>query len=213
MSENVTSNIVKLRGVVEKELEYSHEIFGEKFYTLYMRVDRLSGTTDLLPVAIPRRIINPEKTYKGKNMEVHGQLRTYNCHDGAKDRLIISVSAKEIKFFEHEEENETGRNNNSVRLEGYLCKEPTYRITPLGREISDILLAVNRSYGKTDYIPCITWGVDARRTSYMGIGTRVAITGRMQSREYVKHLEDEVAEIRTAYEISVKEIEVMEEKE
>jgi len=149
------------------------------------------------------------QSYIGQHVKVDGQFRSYNRYEENRNRLILSVFAQELEFVYEIPE---GEKNNWIFLDGYICKEPIYRKTPLGRQIADLLIAANRSYGKSDYIPCICWGRNARFVSGISIGSRVQVYGRIQSREYVKKLDDGVAEKRTAYEVSVNKIEILEEK-
>ena len=154
---------------------------------------------DVIPLMISERLLDVSKDYRGMTMEAIGQFRSYNRHEGAKNRLVLSVFVREIHFME------------KIFLEGYICKEPIYRKTPLGREIADMLLAVNRPYGKSDYIPCIAWGRNARYASGFGVGSHVCVWGRVQSREYTKKLSETECEKRVAYEVSVSKLECVEE--
>lgn len=163
---------------------------------------------DTIPVMISERLIDVNEDYTGEFLMVSGQFRSYNRHDEQKNRLVLSVFAREVSFIEEELD---GAKTNSILLDGYICKLPIYRKTPLGREIADLLLAVNRPYGKSDYIPCICWGRNARFASAFEVGEHVQILGRIQSREYVKKLSETETEKRTAYEVSVSKLECMEE--
>ena len=169
-------------------------------------VRRLSNSVDTIPVMISERLIDVECDYRGEFLMVSGQFRSYNRHDEQKNRLVLSVFAREVSFIEEELD---GAKTNNILLDGYICKLPIYRKTPLGREIADLLLAVNRPYGKSDYIPCICWGRNARFAGRLEVGTAVRIQGRIQSREYMKWFSQEKAEVRVAYEVSVS---VMEQK-
>ena len=173
-----------------------------------VNVPRLSDSSDIIPLMVSERLIDVEEDYKGLNIMVQGQFRSYNRHEERKNRLVLSVFAREIEFVDETPESSK---TNQIYLDGYICKEPIYRKTPLGREIADLLLAVNRPYGKSDYIPCICWGRNARFASNFSVGTRCEIWGRIQSREYMKRLSDEDAEKRIAYEVSVSKLELVEE--
>ena len=199
------NNQVTIEGEISGEFVFSHEIFGERFYMLDISTRRLSGVCDSIPVTVSERLIDVTQNYIGQYVCVRGQFRSYNQNDGSKVRLILSVFAQEIEFAEKLMEDV-----NQIYLDGYICKEPVYRKTPLGREIADLLIAVNRSYGKSDYIPCICWGRNARFASTFEVGTHVQIQGRIQSREYVKKINELETEKRIAYEVSVSKIEQME---
>ena len=188
MSEKVMeNNKVSVIGTVVSEFTFSHEVFGEGFYLVDLSVSRLSEQADIIPLMISERLIDVTKNYEGCTVEAIGQFRSYNRHEGAKNRLVLSVFVREVNFLpEFTDYTKT----NQIFLDGYICKEPIYRKTPRGREIADILLAVNRPYGKSDYIPCIAWGRNARYASGFAVGTRVCIWGRVQSREYTKKLSD-----------------------
>ena len=173
-----------------------------------VKVPRLSDSSDIIPLMVSERLIDVGEEYQGLNIMVQGQFRSYNRHEERKNRLVLSVFAREIEFVDETPESSK---TNQIYLDGYICKEPIYRKTPLGREIADLLLAVNRPYGKSDYIPCICWGRNARFASNFSVGTRCEIWGRIQSREYMKRLSDDDAEKRIAYEVSVSKLEIMEE--
>lgn len=204
------NNKVTLGGKVVGEFTYSHEVYGEKFYLVNMLLRRISGTYDVIPVMVSDRLVDVEKDYTDCNILVTGQFRSYNKHDEDKDKLILSVFAREISFIDEIAE---GQNPNHISLDGYICKDPSYRKTPLGREIADVMLAVNRPYGKSDYIPCICWWRNARYAGILDVGTHIKITGRIQSREYKKKLDDGTTDVRTAYEVSASKIELVEEEE
>ena len=174
-----------------------------------IEVERLSDSTDIIPVMISERLINVEEDYKGCMISVCGQFRSYNRHEEKKNRLILSVFAREVEFINHIEESVK---SNQIYLDGFICKEPIYRKTPLGREIADLLIAVNRPYGKSDYIPCICWGRNARFASNFTVGARCAIWGRIQSREYMKKISEEEVIRRVAYEVSVSKLEVIDDE-
>lgn len=201
------NNQVTIVGVVDSEFTYSHEVFGEGFYMLEVVVNRLSHMEDRIPLMVSERLVDVTQNYRGKIVEVHGQFRSYNKHEEGRNRLILSVFVREFGFVE---EGESYARPNSVYLDGYICKQPVYRMTPLGREIADLLLAVNRPYGKSDYLPCICWGRNARFAGKFEVGAHIHLWGRIQSRTYQKRLENDEVEKRTAYEISVSKIECVE---
>lgn len=204
----IENNQVVVMGTIVSDFTYSHEIFGEGFYMVDVEVERLSDSSDVIPVMISERLINVEEDYKGCMISVTGQFRSYNRHEEKKNRLILSVFAREVEFIEQVEES---AKSNQIYLDGFICKEPIYRKTPLGREIADLLIAVNRPYGKSDYIPCICWGRNARFASHFSVGARCAIWGRIQSREYMKKISDEEVMRRVAYEVSVSKLELLDE--
>lgn len=205
------NNYIILVGKITSEKVFSHEVYGESFYIFNLEIPRLSGTSDLIPVTISERLISNFDLTIGKEVAIEGQFRSYNTYENQRSRLVLTVFAKDIKEYEEETENEEGREkiSNEVVLTGYICKKPIYRKTPFGREISDILLAVNRAYNKSDYIPCIAWGRNARFCESMEIGTEVRITGRVQSRMYEKKHEDGTIEPKVAYEVSVGSLELV----
>ena len=200
----IENNQVTIMGKVATEFSFSHEVFGEGFYMVEVEVKRLSNSEDRIPLMISERLIDVTQDYTGEYIMVHGQFRSYNRHEEQKNRLVLSVFVREISFMEEEPD---GTKTNSIWLDGYICKEPIYRKTPLGREIADLLLAVNRPYGKSDYIPCICWGINARYASGFEVGEHVQLLGRIQSREYVKRISDTETEKRVAYEVSVSKLE------
>ena len=200
----IENNQVTIMGKVATEFSFSHEVFGEGFYMVEVEVKRLSNSEDRIPLMISERLIDVTQDYTGEYIMVHGQFRSYNRHEEQKNRLVLSVFVREISFMEEEP---AGTTTNSIWLDGYICKEPIYRKTPLGREIADLLLAVNRPYGKSDYIPCICWGRNARYASGFEVGEHVQLLGRIQSREYVKRISDTETEKRVAYEVSVSKLE------
>ena len=204
----IENNQVVIMGEIVSDFVFSHEIFGEGFYMVDVNVPRLSDSSDIIPLMVSERLIDVNEDYKGLNIMVQGQFRSYNRHEERKNRLVLSVFAREIEFVDETPESSK---TNQIYLDSYICKEPIYRKTPLGREIADLLLAVNRPYGKSDYIPCICWGRNARFASNFSVGTRCEIWGRIQSREYMKRLSEDDAEKRTAYEVSVSKLELMEE--
>lgn len=170
-------------------------------------VRRLSSSQDRIPLMISERLMDVTQDYTGEFIMATGQFRSYNRHDEQKNRLILSVFVREVSFIDEELD---GAKTNTILLDGYICKLPVYRKTPLGREIADLLLAVNRPYGKSDYIPCICWGRNARFASSFEVGEHVQVLGRIQSREYVKRLSETETEKRMAYEVSVSKLECLE---
>lgn len=220
MSTNyLENNYLTLVGKVTGEKKFSHEIYGESFYVFNLSIPRLSGNSDIIPITVSERLIKEDTLMEGKKLLVKGQFRSYNSYENEKNRLILTVFAKDIIEVEEnneEEENEMVKKDtitNEVVLVGYICKKPIYRQTPFGREISDLLLAVNRAYNKSDYIPCIAWGRNARFCQNLEVGTEVKVVGRVQSRNYEKKHEDGTVETRVAYEVSVGSLEVIDENE
>ena len=203
------NNQVTIVGVVDSEFVYSHEVFGEGFYVVDVVVQRLSNMVDRIPLMISERLIDVTQNYIGRTLEAHGQFRSYNKHEEGRNRLVLSVFVREVEVLDEEPENVKP---NSIFLDGYVCKQPVYRMTPFGREIADLLLAVNRPYGKSDYIPCICWGRNARYANNFKVGERCAVWGRIQSREYMKKLDEENVEKRVAFEVSVSKLELLEEE-
>ena len=200
----INNNQVEVAGEIISTFEYSHEIFGEGFYMVKLLVNRLSEATDEIPLMISERLVDVTKDCRGKYLRAFGQFRSYNRHEEHKNHLVLSVFVREVAFVDEELD---GAKTNNILLDGYICKPPVYRKTPLGREIADLLLAVNRPYGKSDYIPCICWGRNARYASGFAVGEHVQILGRIQSREYVKKLSETETEKRVAYEVSVSKLE------
>ena len=198
------NNQVSIVGTIVSDFRYSHEVYGEGFYMVDVSVNRLSDFVDIIPIMISERIVNVHEDHMGKLIYVTGQFRSYNRHEEKKNRLVLSVFAREVEFIEEETEE---LKSNQIYLDGYVCKEPIYRKTPLGREIADLLIAVNRSYGKSDYIPCICWGRNARFASGFEVGSHVEVWGRIQSREYVKKINENEAQKKVAYEVSVSKVE------
>ena len=203
----IENNQVIMAGEIVSEFVFSHEVFGEGFYMLEISVRRLSNSYDVIPLMISERLIDVTRDYRGETIAVSGQFRSYNRHEEKKNRLVLSVFVWELEFVE--EEPESSRTN-QIFLEGYICKMPVYRKTPLGREIADLLVAVNRPYGKSDYIPCICWGRNARYASGFEVGAHIQLWGRIQSREYTKKISEEEIERRIAYEVSVSKLEFIE---
>ena len=215
------NNYLTLVGKVTGEKKFSHEeIYGERFYIFNLEIPRLSGVADIIPITISERLISEETLTEGQKLLVKGQFRSYNSYESEKNRLILTVFAKDVKVIseeeQSEEENEMTKKDvitNEVVLIGYICKKPIYRQTPFGREIADILLAVNRAYNKSDYIPCIAWGRNARFCQNLEVGSQIKLVGRVQSRTYEKKHEDGSVETRVAYEVSVGSLEVIEEND
>lgn len=194
------NNKVYLQGEIVSEATFSHEVYGEGFYEFFVRVPRLSGQTDILPVTLSERLIKDGLLAKGKSICALGQFRSYNKLENGKSRLMLTVFVRELL------DDLPGKNPNGILLSGYICKPPVYRTTPFNREIADVLIAVNRAYNKSDYIPCIAWGRNARFVKTLGVGERVAVSGRIQSREYQKKLSDTETRTMTAYEVSVSKL-------
>ena len=203
----IENNQVSIMGKIASDFTFSHQVFGEGFYTLDLIVKRLSDSEDRIPLMVSERLIDVTQDYEGEYIQVNGQFRSYNRHEEKRNRLVLSVFAREVSFVEEEDDSIPV---NQIFLDGYICKPPVYRKTPLGREIADFLLAVNRPYGKSDYIPCICWGRNARYASSFEVGKHILISGRIQSREYLKRYSETDREVRTAYEVSINK---MEEKE
>ena len=203
----IENNIASVTGYFTSEFVFSHEMFGEKFYLVDLECERLSGAKDVIPVMVSERSLDINKDYSDCVLEIKGQFRSYNKHDGDKMHLQLSLFAQDIQFLAGYV---VSAENNTIYLDGYICKEPTSRKTPLGREIADIIIAVNRPYGKTDYIPCICWGRNANFSNGLPAGTRLSVIGRIQSRNYQKKLDCGTFETRTAYEVSISQLEVLE---
>lgn len=208
--EKIENNKVTLSGEIVSNFEFSHECYGEEFYTAMLASERLSGQKDVIPIMVSDRVVDAEDEWTGRFVRVSGQFRSYNKHEERKNHLKLSVFVKE--FEDITDEMDFGiEGENLIFLDGYVCKQPIYRKTPFGKEIADILLAVNRNYGKSDYIPCIAWGRNARFASSLEVSTRLRIEGRIQSREYQKRISDDEHETRTAYEVSANKLTVVEE--
>ena len=210
------NNHLILVGKVTSDKRFSHEIYGEKFYIFDLAVPRLSGNADIIPITVSERLLSINDLTIDSKITVEGQFRSYNSYENERNKLVLTVFAKDIKFIEDQEaEIEVSKDvvSNEVTLNGYICKKPIYRQTPFGREISDLLLAVNRAYNKSDYIPCIAWGRNARFCENMEVGTEVKIVGRVQSRQYEKKYEDGTVENKVAYEVSVGSLEVIKEED
>lgn len=207
--ETMENNKVELAGVIISEPEFMYESYGENFYKMSLGVKRKSGAVDEIPLTISERLFDMEDRYSGMAVRVSGSYRSFNKQEGTRRRLILSVFVCDIEAIDSKDAN---IDKNCITINGYVCKEPIYRKTPLGREIADLLIAVNRSYGKSDYIPCVVWGRNARFVGQLEVGTHIEINGRIQSRGYIKKYEDGTEEQRTAYEVSVSKINVLEEE-
>ncbi|MBQ3220805.1 MAG: single-stranded DNA-binding protein [Clostridia bacterium] len=194
------NNKVYICGEIVSEATFSHEVYGEGFYEFFVRVARLSGQADILPVTLSERLIQGGMLCKGKTLCAIGQFRSYNKIEGGKSKLMLTVFVRELL------DELPGKNPNSILLSGYICKPPVYRTTPFNREIADVLIAVNRAYNKSDYIPCIAWGRNARFVKNLTVGDRIAVSGRIQSREYQKKLSETEVKTMTAYEVSVSKL-------
>lgn len=210
MNRETKNNQATLSGEIVRNFEFSHEVYGEGFYTAMLASERTNGQKDIIPIMVSGRIVDVKADWVGRFVKASGQFRSYNKHDGEKNHLVLSVFARE---FEEYEEMTFTDNDNHIFLDGYICKQPVCRKTPFGREIADILLATNRPYWKSDYIPCIAWGRNAKFADGLEVGTRLQIEGRIQSREYQKRISDDEFETRTAYEVSISKMEVVEEME
>ena len=229
------NNYLTLVGKVASEKKFSHEIYGERFYSFDLCIPRLSGSADIIPVTASERLFTDEMLQDGTKLLIKGQFRSYNSYENERNKLILTVFAKDIEEVKEDEEEVETENveetenvdseearkeafkkdyiTNEVVLIGYICKKPVYRQTPFGREIADLLLAVNRAYNKSDYIPSIAWGRNARFCQNLEVGTEVKIVGRVQSRNYEKKLEDGTVLKKVAYEVSIGSLEVVKESE
>ena len=198
------NNFCEVSGTVKSEPVFSHEVNGEKFDKFVLEIKRLSGTSDMINVIISERFADTGiNLSENENVYIRGQFRSYNNYNGEGNKLVLSVFVKDISNYSEE----ILENCNRIMLNGFLCKDPVYRITPFGREITDILIAVNRIHNKSDYIPCIIWGRNAKIASAMKTGDKINLSGRIQSREYRKKLENDEIVCKTAYEISVSKLE------
>lgn len=209
MENSNENNIVELGGKIVSSAEFSHEVFDEKFYKLYVETKRLSNYFDRLPIIISERLIDIESLNEGDLIYINGQLRSYNQQIDGRSKLLLSVFCKSIEKVDTENADIL----NECDFIGYICKAPIYRKTPLGREIADVLIAVNRTYKKSDYIPCILWGRNAKYCEKLPVGTMVRINGRLQSRNYEKKMPDGTVEQKVAYEISVSKFSIINKEE
>ncbi len=194
------NNRVYVMGEIVSDATFSHEVYGEGFYEFFVKVMRLSGQADILPVTLSERLIQDGMLGKGKTICAVGQFRSYNKIENGKSRLMLTVFVRELLA------EAPNKNPNNILLSGYICKPPIYRTTPFNREIADVLIAVNRAYNKSDYIPCIAWGRNARFVKNLNVGDRIAVSGRIQSREYQKKLSETEVKTMTAYEVSVSKL-------
>lgn len=206
-TENCTENNKAIvAGTVVSEPQFSHEVYEELFYTFMLDVPRLSEATDTIRVTISEKFLAALSIEVGMKVMIKGQFRSYNNFTNVGNRLILTVFVRDIELLNAETDGESA---NSIYLNGYICKHPVYRTTPFGREIADILIAVNRSYNKSDYIPCIAWGRNAKYAETLSVGDNVIIKGRIQSREYQKKISETEVENKTAFEVSVSKLEVV----
>ncbi len=205
-TDNILNNEVELTGIVETDLKFNHEVYGEGFYSFVIKVQRLSDISDLINVTISERLLGDISVTKGDSITVNGQFRSYNNYTDTGNKLMLTVFARDINVTPDESK---FKNPNNIFLNGFLCKKPIYRTTPFGREITDLLIAVNRAYNKSDYIPCIAWGRNARFASNLEVGENIKIHGRIQSRDYQKKISETETITKTAYEISVSKMETM----
>ena len=201
----IENNRVSIVGEVVSDFRYSHQVYGEGFFMVDVAVNRLSDLTDIVPLMVSERLVDVTQNCIGRLIEISGQFRSYNRHEENRNKLILSVFVREWLFVD--ENPEVGRTN-QIYLDGFICKAPIYRKTPLGREIADLLVAVNRPYGKSDYIPCIAWGRNARFASTFEVGGKIQRWGRVQSRDYVKKISEDRVEKHVAYEVSVSKLEI-----
>ena len=205
MNEN---NYVRITGYVDKFI-YNHTAYDERFYSSFVHSQRRSGTVDDIPVIASQYLIH-KKDFAGKYVEIEGEFRPMNVHTGEKSRLVLQLFVKNIRIVKTKK---SANDENDIVLDGFLVKNPIYRVTPNGRQIANMMIAVNRPFGRSDYIPCICWGGSAKWAKKLEVGTKISIQGRIQSREYVKRLSEDESEIRTAYEVSISQMEVVESEE
>ncbi|WP_425448161.1 single-stranded DNA-binding protein [Dethiothermospora halolimnae] len=207
----IDTNMVTLIGKAVTEKEFSHEMYGEKFYNFDLEVPRLSEYSDVLPITISERLLVNTDISQGDDIVIEGQLRSYNRYIDGNNKLLLTIFARDL-YIPHTEEEllELKKKPNEIYIDGYVCKPPVYRTTPFGREITDLLVAVNRPYNKSDYIPCIAWGRNARFCSNLNVGDHIKIWGRIQSREYQKRLSDGTVLNKVAYEVSISKLEYVE---
>jgi len=203
----IETNTVTVIGNIYSPLEFSHEMFGEGFYNFDMKVPRLSEHSDLLPVTVSERLLVGVAMDPGNTIKVEGQLRSYNKYVDGNNKLVLTIFARDMGLCSNQDEI---KNPNQIYLDGFICKKPVYRTTPFGREITDMLIAVNRPYNKSDYIPCIAWGRNARFSEKLKVGDHIKVWGRVQSREYQKKLNDDKTISRIAFEVSVSKMEINE---
>ena len=211
MMNNQSNNKVTIKGKISSGFTFDHELYGEKFYKFYVDVRRFSETIDTIPCLVSERLMDITKDMSGEYVNIKGEFRSYNKYygNGDKFKLILLVFVKDINFDDDIDDNKYCKYNNRADLIGYIVKEPTFRKTPMGREISDVLLAVNRDNKKSDYIHCICWGRDAKFVSSLAVGSKVKTIGRIQSRDYIKKLSEDECITKTAYEVSINVIELL----
>ena len=198
MNSELTTNKVYLQGIVDSEPEFNHSVKDEEFYNFNLKVARLSGQNDIIPITISKRLLDYYNIQQGQKLAIKGQFRSHNKMENEKRKLVLFVFVKEVCEWDD------NANPNYIELDGYICKPVIYRKTPFSREICDVLLAVNRNYNKSDYIPCIAWGNNAQIISELDVPARIQINGRIQSREYNKHIEGiEIPITKIAYEVSI----------
>ncbi len=203
---DITNNQAQVTGIIADEFSFNHEIYAEKFYTFTLNIPRLSGTDDSVRIMVSERLLSCEDFKTGDTVEVEGQFRSYNSYEpSGENRLVLTIFAKDIR----KPEDTSNHNPNTLYLNGFICKAPIYRTTPFGREITDLLIAVNRSYNKSDYIPVIAWGRNARYAKTLNVGDNVKVWGRIQSRDYQKRISEEEVITKTAYEVSVNRMELV----
>ena len=205
----IVSNQVSVSGEIISDFQFSHRILGEGFYESNLRITRNSGVNDIIPFTVSDRLINVNADHIGRRVEIDGQFRSCNRYEEDKSHLVLFVFTKEINFVDDADDTSA---INQISLDGYLCTEPVYRKTPLGREVTDFLIAVNRSYGKSDYIPCICWSRNARFVSHLAIGQHIHVAGRIQSRFYIKKVSEEKYERKMAYEVSCSAVDLIDER-
>lgn len=201
IDDQINNNKVYLQGEVVDKPEFNHAVMDEKFYGFHLNIPRLSGMSDIIPIIISEKILAANHVNVGDKLALRGQFRSFNKLDDGKRKLVLSVFVRELCSWDSE------ANANVIEMNGYICKPSIYRTTPFSREICDLLLAVNRNYNKSDYIPCIAWGRNAQFVNSMPVGTEISIVGRIQSREYTKYVDDAAEPIvKTAYEVSVSKL-------
>ena len=202
------NNVVEVMGKIVSQVTFSHEVYGEGFYSFTIEAARLSDNADLLPVTISERLIDKELLTIGTVVDIKSQLRSYNNYNNKKNKLVLTIFVRQIEIIQEQVE----INPNQIFLNGYICKPPIYRVTPFGREIADILVAVNRAYNKSDYIPCIAWGRNAKFAGNLKVGENIKLWGRIQSRKYQKKNGEDVEE-KIAYEVSISKLDITENKQ
>lgn len=212
MEKIIENNQVTISGELVSNFEFDHELHGEGFYTAKIKIRRRSDKDDILPIMVSERLVDVNEERMGQFVRISGNFRSYNKHDGRKTHLILHVFVRNLEVWEGYGEEEP-IDENKISIDGYICKEPIYRTTPKGREITDALIAVSRPYEKSDYLPCIFWGNNAKYTGTLEVGTHIKASGRVQSREYQKMIAENEYETRTAYEVSISSMEVIEDEQ